>query len=84
MLVRTVAVTSSVGQAPSRPSIPGGPSGPTSPVKGTAISISGQSYIGGGGSGSVQLDIRSKFGMASVYGRPHVLLANTSAIYGTI
>jgi hypothetical protein len=64
--------------------MPGIPGGPTKPVSGTAISISGQSYIGGGGSGSVQLDIRSKFGMASVYGRPHVLLANTSAIYGTI
>ena len=77
VIVVVVAFTCIVGQGPVNPI------GPVIPVIGMFISMSGQSYIGGGGSGSVQLDIKSKLDIASVKGRPHLLLANISAIKDT-
>ena len=57
-----------------------GPGSPSVPISGTNISMSGQSYIGGGASGRVQLDMKLKSATCSVAGISHLLLANMSAI----
>ena len=57
-----------------------GPGSPSVPINGTNISMSGQSYIGGGASGRVQLDMKLKSATCSVAGISHLLLANMSAI----